>query len=88
MRVAGNASNLYFAGIFKVYFTNNAPTHQQTAKQKSKVFVLQKKDIRAINNLSYNEHPNAYFKCNKILKLLISKSFKFRTIFSIITLQY
>ena len=25
--------------------------------------------IRAINNLAYNEHTNAYFKCNKILKL-------------------
>ena len=25
--------------------------------------------LRAINNLAYNEHTNAYFKCNKILKL-------------------
>ena len=35
----------------------------------SKIFVLQKKAIRVINNLAYNEHSNAYFKCNKILKL-------------------
>ena len=36
----------------------------------SKILVLQKKAIRAINNLAYNEHTNAYFKCiNKILKL-------------------
>ena len=35
----------------------------------SKIFVLQKKAIRAINNLTYNEHTNAYFKCNKILNL-------------------
>ena len=35
----------------------------------SKIFVLQKKAIRAINNPAYNEHTNAYFKCNKILKL-------------------
>ena len=35
----------------------------------SKIFVLQKKAIRAINNLAYNDHTNAYFKCNKILKL-------------------
>ena len=35
----------------------------------SKFFVLQKKAIRTINNLAYNEHTNAYFKCNKILKL-------------------
>ena len=35
----------------------------------SKIFVLQKKAIHAITNLAYNEHTNAYFKCNKILKL-------------------
>ena len=35
----------------------------------SKIFVLQKKALRAINNLAYNKHTNAYFKCNKILKL-------------------
>ena len=35
----------------------------------SKIFVLQKKAICAINNLAYNEHTNSYFKCNKILKL-------------------
>ena len=35
----------------------------------SKIFVLQKKAIRVINNLAYNEHTNAYFKCSKILKL-------------------
>ena len=41
-------------------------TYQNNA---SKIFVLQKKAIRAINNLAYNKHTNAYFKCNKILKL-------------------
>ena len=41
-------------------------TYQNNA---SKIFVLQKKAIRAINNLAYNEHTNAYFKSNKILKL-------------------
>ena len=35
----------------------------------SKIFVLQKKAIRAINNLPYNEHTNACFKYNIILKL-------------------
>ena len=34
----------------------------------SKIFVLQKKAKSAINNLAYNEHTNAYFKSNKILK--------------------
>ena len=42
----------------------------------SKIFVLQKKAILAINNLAYNEHINAYFKCNKILKL--SDQYKFQ----------
>ena len=36
-----------------------------------KIFVLQKKAIRAINDLSNNEHTNAYFKYNKILKLSV-----------------
>ena len=35
----------------------------------SKIFVLQNKAMRAINNLAYNEHTNSYFKYNKILKL-------------------
>ena len=35
----------------------------------SKIFVLQKKAIHAINNLANDEHTNAYLKCNKILKL-------------------
>ena len=47
----------------------------------SKIFIAKKKAIRAINNLAYNEHTNAYFKCNKILNLLISICFKFQTTF-------
>ena len=42
---------------------------EHTKKNTSKIFVLQKKALRAINNLAYNEHTNAYFKSNKILKL-------------------
>ena len=34
-----------------------------------KIFVLQKKAIRAINNLAYNGHSNAHFKYIKTLKL-------------------
>ena len=41
-------------------------TYQNNA---SKIFVLQKKAIRAINNLAYNERNNAYFKCNKKFQL-------------------
>ena len=33
------------------------------------MLILQKKALRAITNLAYNEDTNAYFKCNKILKL-------------------
>ena len=43
--------------------------HGTCKNNTSKIFVLQKKAIRAINNLAYNEHINACFKCNKILKL-------------------
>ena len=35
----------------------------------NKIFVLQKKAIRAIHGLSYNSHTNYYFKTDKILKL-------------------
>ena len=35
----------------------------------NKIFVLQKKAIRAINNLEYNEHTNDFFKSNNILKI-------------------
>ena len=34
-----------------------------------RVHVLQKKSIRAIYDLNYNDHTNDYFKCNSILKL-------------------
>ena len=49
----------------------SVPQHGTYQNNTSKIFVLQKKAIRAIkfNNLAYNEHTNAYFKCNKILKL-------------------
>ena len=35
----------------------------------SKILVLHKKAILAINNPAYIEHTNVYFKCDKILKL-------------------
>ena len=39
----------------------------------SKIFVLQANALHAIydamNNLTYNDHTNTYFKCDKILKL-------------------
>ena len=35
----------------------------------NKIFILQKKAIRAINGLNYNEHTNDYFKLMNILKI-------------------
>ena len=35
----------------------------------NKLFVIQKKAIRAISNLNYNDHTNIHFKNLKILKL-------------------
>ena len=47
----------------------------------SKIFVLKKKAISAINNLAYNEHTNAYFNVTKYSNSLSTISYKFRTIF-------
>ena len=57
--------------------------HGKYQNNTSKIVVLQKKAIRAINNLAYNYHTNAYIKFNvtKYSNFLISISFKFRTIF-------
>ena len=87
--------------IFKTLFTSlihpylsygidyRGMTYGTYQNNTSKIFVLQKKAIRAINNLAYNEHTNAYFKGNKILKLsdqYLASSFELY--FSSITLQY
>ena len=40
-----------------------------TKNHTNKIFIIQKKAIRAINNLQYNDHTNNYFKSNNILKL-------------------
>ena len=36
--------------------------HETYQNNTSKIFVLQKKAMREINNLAYNEHTKAYFK--------------------------
>ena len=43
--------------------------HSTFKNHTNKIFTLQKKAIRAMNNLDYNEHTNNYFKSNRILKL-------------------
>ena len=43
--------------------------HAAPAYLINKLFIIQKKAIRAISNLNYNDHTNIYFKNLKILKL-------------------
>ena len=35
----------------------------------NKIFILQKKAIRAVNSLDYNDHTNQYYSSDEILKL-------------------
>ena len=59
-----------YASLIHPYLSYGIEAWHGTYKNNtSKIFVLQKKAIRTINNLAYNEHTNAYFKCNKTLKL-------------------
>ena len=59
-----------YTSLIHPYFSYGIEAwHGTYQNNTSKIFVLQKKAIHAINNLAYNEHTNAYFKCNKILKL-------------------
>ena len=59
-----------YTSLIHPYLSNGIEAwHGTYQNNSSKIFVLQKKAIRAINNLAYNEHTNAYFKCNNILKL-------------------
>ena len=37
--------------------------------ERNKIFILQKKSIRAIYSLPYNAHTNDYFKINNLLKV-------------------
>ena len=37
--------------------------------ERNKIFILQKKSIRAIHRLPFNSHTNDYFKSNKLLKV-------------------
>ena len=62
--------------------------HGTYQNNNSKIFVLQKKAIRAMNNLAYNEHTNACLKCNKILKLSDQYKLQVSNYYSILALQY
>ena len=58
-----------YTSLIHPYLYGIEAWHGTYQNNTSKIFVLQKKATRAINNLAYNEHTNAYFKCNKILIL-------------------
>ena len=58
-----------YASLIHPYLSYGIEAWHGAYNNTSKIFILQKKAIRSINNLAYNEHTNAYFKCNKILKL-------------------
>ena len=60
---------LYFT-LFQPFLVYGIEAWYGTDKNKTdKIFVLQKKAIRAINNLPFNSHTNHHFKTMNILKL-------------------
>ena len=59
-----------YTSLIRPYLSHGIEAwHGTYQNNTSKIFILQKKAIRAINNLADNEHTNTYFKCNTILKL-------------------
>ena len=71
-----------YTSLFHPYLSHGIEAwHGTYQNNTSKIFLLQKKAIRAINNPAYNEHTKAYFRCKRYSNFLISISFKFRTIF-------
>ena len=65
-----NILKIIYQSIFQPYLNYGIEAWHATVKNHTnKIFILQKKAIRAINNLDYNEHTNEYFKSNHLLKL-------------------
>ena len=61
---------IIYQSLLHPYFTYGIEAWHGTYKNHTdKIFIIQKKGIRAINDLEYNEHTNEYFKSNQILKL-------------------
>ena len=64
------ALKIIYSSLINPYITYGIEAWHGTYKNyTNKIFVLQKKAIRAVNSLEYNEHTNDYFKFNRILKL-------------------
>ena len=65
-----NILKIIYSSLIHPYLIYGAEAWHGTFKNlTNKIFILQKKAIRAINELDYNDHTNDYFKTNKILKL-------------------
>ena len=59
-----------YLSLIHPYLTYGLEVYYSTAEiHRNKLFIIQKKAIRAINSLPYNEHTEQYFLSNKILKL-------------------
>lgn len=61
--------NLYFTLVHPYLSYAIEAWHSAYNNVTKKIFVLQKKAIRAVNNLEYNSHTNDFFKSMNILKL-------------------
>ena len=60
---------LYYALVFPYFLYGIEAWHATYDNITKPLFILQKKTIRAINNLEYRAHTNNYFKSSSILKL-------------------
>ena len=60
-----NLKTLYTSIIHPHLSYSTVAWHGTYQNNTLKIFVLQKKAIRAINNLAYNEHPNANLNVRK-----------------------
>ena len=65
-----NVLKTIYQSLMHPYFIYGIETwHGTFQNYTNKIFIIQKKAIRTINNLEYNAHTNDYFKSNEILKL-------------------
>ena len=65
-----NVLKIIYASLVTPYISYGIEVWYGTFKNHTnKIFILQKKAIRAINNLEYNDHTTGYFHSNTILKL-------------------
>ena len=65
-----NILKIIYSSLIHPYLIYGVEAWHGTFKNlTNKIFVLQKKAIRAVNSLDFNEHTNEYFISNEIMKL-------------------